>query len=156
MLHFQTHEYAFGQAPGCEAHGGSTFCAVASLSLMGKLDTFFTKKERDFLIRWLLMKQVIGFCGRPNKDEDSCYSFWIGGSLKILGCDHFINQSSNNTFINLCFDRRLGGFAKVPCDLSDPMHTFLTLSALHLDKMDARLNVTKSSLSKLRDNKCSN
>jgi hypothetical protein len=27
----------FGQGPWLEAHGGSTYCAVAALSLMGKL-----------------------------------------------------------------------------------------------------------------------
>ena len=23
--------------------------------------------------------------GRPNKDEDTCYSFWIGASLELVG-----------------------------------------------------------------------
>ena len=29
--------------------------------------------------------QVGGFQGRPNKDEDTCYSFWIGATLALLG-----------------------------------------------------------------------
>jgi len=31
-------DFAFGQGPSQEAHGGSTYCAVASLALMGRLD----------------------------------------------------------------------------------------------------------------------
>lgn len=33
----QSYEGGFGQAPGAEAHGGSTYCAVASLYLLDRL-----------------------------------------------------------------------------------------------------------------------
>lgn len=147
----QTYENAFGQAPGCEAHGGSTFCAVASLSLMGKLESALSRKEKDLLVRWLLLKQKGGFAGRPNKDDDTCYSFWIGSALKLLGCHHLINHDENVNFINLCTSRSHGGISKFPCNPPDPLHTFLALSSLSLDKMDARINVTEASLSKLMD-----
>merc|ERR1711884_86665 len=39
LLNCLTYEGAFGQNPDSEAHGGSTFCAVASLFLMNKLDS---------------------------------------------------------------------------------------------------------------------
>jgi geranylgeranyl transferase type-1 subunit beta len=29
--------------------------------------------------------------GRPNKPADSCYSFWIGGVLQVLGAADLIN-----------------------------------------------------------------
>ena len=64
--------------------GGSTFCAVASLSLMGRLDSAFSPEERRGLARWCLRRQVTGFQGRPNKPSDTCYSFWIGASLEVL------------------------------------------------------------------------
>jgi geranylgeranyl transferase type-1 subunit beta len=32
------YEFAFGQGPGQESHGGSTYCAVAALALMNRLD----------------------------------------------------------------------------------------------------------------------
>ena len=32
-----SYEGGVGQGPGLEAHGGSTYCAVAALSLMGRL-----------------------------------------------------------------------------------------------------------------------
>lgn len=33
VLRSQSYEGAFGQGPGMEAHGGSSFCAVATLSM---------------------------------------------------------------------------------------------------------------------------
>ena len=33
VLKSQSYEGAFGQGPGMEAHGGSSFCAVATLSM---------------------------------------------------------------------------------------------------------------------------
>lgn len=31
------------------------------------------------------MAPECGFNGRPNKDVDSCYSFWVGATIAILG-----------------------------------------------------------------------
>ena len=43
-----------------------------------------------------------GFQGRINKYPDSCYSFWNGASLKILGFDRFINKESVQAYILNC------------------------------------------------------
>ena len=63
--------------------GGSTFCALASLVLMGKLHEAFTPTELERLKRWCLRRQHTGFQGRPNKPVDTCYSFWVGASLEV-------------------------------------------------------------------------
>jgi len=73
-----------------EAHGGYTFCAVASLLLLrsqkdeGK-DILDTKK----LLRWAvgMQGQEIeggGFRGRTNKLVDGCYSWWVGGLFALI------------------------------------------------------------------------
>lgn len=31
--------------------------------------------------------EQMGLNGRINKDPDSCYTFWIGSTLKFLGCE---------------------------------------------------------------------
>ena len=42
------YEGTFGQGPNLEAHGGSTYCAIASLALMGRLnDGTITKSVKD-------------------------------------------------------------------------------------------------------------
>ena len=49
------------QGPGLESHGGSTYCALAALTLMGKLETTFNAKERDGIRRWCLFRLHQGF-----------------------------------------------------------------------------------------------
>ena len=56
----QTYDGSFGLVQAQEAHGGSTFCAVASLKLMGKLDRI---PRRNDLVDWCIARQVGGFQG---------------------------------------------------------------------------------------------
>ena len=50
----------YGQKPGHESHGGSTYCALASLVLMGALDV---SDHMDTVV-WCLNRQNGGFQGR--------------------------------------------------------------------------------------------
>ncbi|KAJ1607351.1 putative RAB geranylgeranyl transferase [Cryptosporidium canis] len=113
------------------------------------------------LNRWLLKRVVVSeshimspidqsycFNGRTGKKCDVCYSWWVTASLKML---EYINPESNNAnFISspkvfgklingvLCHQNNIyGGFQKTPFifdsrDHSDPLHTFLSISALSL------------------------
>lgn len=64
--------------------GGSTFCALASLVLMDKLNSCFNEKQINKIKHWCIVRQKTSFQGRPNKPVDTCYSFWVGGSLKVI------------------------------------------------------------------------
>lgn len=79
ILSSQSYDFAIAQGPGQESHGGSTYCAIAALYLMGRLDDLPGKEE---LIQWCIERQLNGFQGRINKIPDTCYSFWIGISFK--------------------------------------------------------------------------
>lgn len=68
----------------CFFTGGSTFCGIASLCLMGKLEEVFSEKELSRIGRWCVMRQQNGYHGRPNKPVDTCYSFWVGATLKVV------------------------------------------------------------------------
>lgn len=70
----------FSLLPKAESHGGAAYCALASLSLIKRLD----KIDRDSVVKWCLLRQESGFQGRINKDPDTCYSFWIGASLSVI------------------------------------------------------------------------
>lgn len=50
---------------------------------MDCLDSSFATKELEQVKRWCLFRQMSGFQGRPNKPVDTCYSFWVGASLKV-------------------------------------------------------------------------
>ena len=45
----QSYDYGIAQAPELESHGGTTFCAVATVALMNQLDTCFTHKQVKIL-----------------------------------------------------------------------------------------------------------
>lgn len=72
-------------SPGavCVHAGGWTYCAIASLCLMGRLEETLSRRELDGIRRWCIMRQQSGFHGRPNKPVDTCYSFWVGATLEV-------------------------------------------------------------------------
>ena len=52
--------------------GGSTYCALASLVLMNRLETSLTYDELEKIKRWCIFRQKSGFHGRPNNPVDTC------------------------------------------------------------------------------------
>ena len=123
----------FAQCPGMEAHGGSTYCAVASLFLMDKLGVL-TEFQKNKLIRWCALRLKVGFQGRPNKPDDTCYSFWVGATLAIL-CPSKWSQNltlQSGMFVFSTQDPIVGGLAKWPDQTPDPLHTCLGLAGLSL------------------------
>lgn len=77
-----------------EAHGGYTFCALASWILLQPYLESVNPEVRPKidlknLLRWLVHMQGVdielgGFKGRTNKLVDGCYSWWCGGSFALL------------------------------------------------------------------------
>lgn len=116
----------FGQGPEQEAHGGSTYCAIAALTLMGKLDSL---ENKESLIRWLLERQISGFQGRVEKVADTCYSWWVGAALAMLGAWDLVNHQTLISFHYSC-QHMIGGFSKVAGVAPDPLHTYFSLCAL--------------------------
>ncbi|OAX33058.1 terpenoid cyclases/Protein prenyltransferase [Rhizopogon vinicolor AM-OR11-026] len=78
-----------------EAHGGYTFCSLASWVM---LQPYLSLQEPSVqqpslnfktLLRWLVQMQgseieLGGFKGRTNKLVDGCYSWWVGGCFALL------------------------------------------------------------------------
>lgn len=148
---------AFGQNPGTESHGGSTYCAIASLSLLNSLSLVLDKNKSKILERWAVNRQVKGgFQGRPYKDPDTCYSFWLGATLSILGSLDRINKNKNRNFVLNIANPVIGGFSKNIDSISDPMHTCLSLCGLslfgenNLNPINPALNITLRAVDHLR------
>ena len=133
----RTWDGAIGLSPGLEGHGGSVFCAVASLYLMGKIDEVFGEGNwKDDLIHWCLSRQLRGMQGRPNKNEDTCYSYWIGGALRLLNADNMLNKDMLTHFVLNC-QTQMGGFSKLQGGLyPDVLHSFYSLAWLSLAAED--------------------
>lgn len=127
-----------------EAHGGCTYCASAALRMMGRLADL---PRKDQLTDWCVKRQNVGFQGRIEKPEDSCYSFWVGGSLKLLGLVDLVNGVSCSRFLKSC-EFAAGGFQKFP-DMPAPdlLHSYFSICGLSLcglmQPIEAQLNMSQ-------------
>ncbi|XP_069082602.1 geranylgeranyl transferase type-1 subunit beta isoform X2 [Pleurodeles waltl] len=152
-----SYDSGLAQGAGLESHGGSTFCGIASLCLMGKLEEVFSEKELNRIRRWCIMRQQNGFHGRPNKPVDTCYSFWVGATLKLLNIFKYINMEKNRNYIMSTQDRLVGGFAKWPDSHPDALHAYFGICGLSLmgepdiRKVHPALNISIRTTNRLRE-----
>ena len=141
----QAFDGAIGIAPGNEGQGGATYCAIGALSLCGKLAEF--RGTRD-LLQWLVFRQQNGFQGRCNKLPDSCYAFWDGAALDLLGLHQLVDVPSCHTFVLSC-ESSYGGFSKFPGEYPDLLHSYYSLAWLSiaqvedLAQLDSKLQVVE-------------
>ncbi|XP_028797171.1 geranylgeranyl transferase type-1 subunit beta-like isoform X1 [Neltuma alba] len=140
ILRCQSYDGGFGLVPGAESHGGATYCAIASLRFMGFLEDDLLSSSAmspvidvPLLLDWLVQRLGTdgGFQGRPNKVSDTCYAFWIGAVLRILGAHNFIDKGALRGFLLAC-QSEYGGFGKVPGDFPDLYHSYYGFTAFSL------------------------
>ncbi|CAK7325670.1 unnamed protein product [Dovyalis caffra] len=159
VLKCQSYDGGFGMIPGAESHGGGTYCAVASLRLMGFIEDDVLSKSAassiidiPLLLEWCLQRQAAdgGFQGRANKPSDTCYAFWVGAVLRILGGSKLIDGKALRRFLLSCqyqamillldsnvlllilFRDQYGGFSKFPDELPDLYHCYYGYTAFSL------------------------
>ncbi|KAF5453539.1 hypothetical protein F2P56_028436 [Juglans regia] len=139
IINCQSYDGGFGLRPGSESHGGATYCAVASLRLMGFIgDDLLSSSTSStvnvpLLLDWIFQRQATngGFQGRPNKDSDTCYAFWIGAVLRILGGHKLIDEKALRGFLLTC-QSEYGGFSKFPGQVPDLYHSYYGFTAFSL------------------------
>ncbi|KAK1591410.1 hypothetical protein Q3G72_007328 [Acer saccharum] len=120
--------------------GGGTYCAVASLQLMGFIEDDILSKtvsssgiDVSLLLNWCLQRQAVdgGFQGRANKPSDTCYAFWIGAVLRILNGYKFVDKEALRRFLLTC-QSQYGGFSKYPGEMPDLYHSYYGYTAFSL------------------------
>ncbi|KUG00986.1 Geranylgeranyl transferase type-1 subunit beta [Phytophthora nicotianae] len=129
LCYVQNYDGGIGLSTGAESHGGAVFVAIASLFLSGRMMQL--KCEHSELIRWLAFRQQGGFQGRCNKSPDSCYAFWNGATLNLLGKHSLVDIPSCKKFIYSC-QFPFGGLCKYPDTVPDVMHSYLSLAWLSI------------------------
>ncbi|KAL5606443.1 hypothetical protein BROUX41_002859 [Berkeleyomyces rouxiae] len=72
----------------------------------------------------------IGFNGRQNKPSDTCYCWWAGATLSMLGYSHVIDSIPARRFLVDKTQHFVGGFSKAPDGFPDMYHSYLGLAAL--------------------------
>ena len=125
-----TYEGGISLVPGSEAHGGSCYTAVASLVLMNRLHEVLGDRGVDALRAWCEQRICAegGYNGRTNKETDSCYSFWVGATLQMLGSFDDSDHTPTRTFLLAhCQAHKHGGFKKTPEHHQDVLHSFYSL-----------------------------
>lgn len=74
----------------------------------------------------------VGCNGRCNKKADTCYCFWVGASLEMLGQAKLANKEGFRRFLLEQTEHRIGGFGKCPGYPPDLYHAYLGLASLSL------------------------
>ena len=121
----------FGSMKGAESHAAQVFCCVGALSIAKSLNVI---KEPDSLCWWLAERQCDsgGLNGRPEKQADVCYSWWILSVLSIMDRVDWISGEKLAGFIAKAQDPEDGGIADRPEDMPDIFHTLFGTCGLSL------------------------
>lgn len=148
----QTYEGGFSNIPNTEAHGGYTYCALASYFLLynnwkqfsSELST--TNIDWGKLLEWSVYRQHElegGVDGRTNKLVDACYGFWIGGLSPLLQLivrsqgqvNHSVkifDEEKLQQYLLIIAQEETGGFKDKPGKQVDYYHTNYSLSGLSI------------------------
>ncbi|KAH0363287.1 geranylgeranyl transferas-like protein type i beta subunit, partial [Aureobasidium melanogenum] len=120
------------------------------VSKQGKMN-YEGRPSAHFSLEWT------GFNGRCNKIADTCYAFWVHGSLCILNQPQLPNiESARRWLLERTVHPQLGGFGKVAGDLPDVYHSYLGLATLslfgeeELKPLDPGLCISKEAKGRLR------
>ncbi|KAH6560466.1 hypothetical protein BASA62_010476 [Batrachochytrium salamandrivorans] len=120
-------DYGYGQGPGKESHGGSTYCAIASLWLMDELHRGIVSKEKT--IFWLLARQETGFQGRINKTPrhllrilDWCILGSYKQNVDVVALRQFLTETHSSQ----------GGYGKLPDSYPDILHSYMGFAGLSI------------------------
>ncbi|KAH3661742.1 hypothetical protein OGAPHI_005920 [Ogataea philodendri] len=135
----QTYEGGFSGAPGDEAHGGYTFCAVAALSILDSPESLGSVIDLDNLVSWTVQRQYGiegGLSGRTNKLVDGCYSHWVGGLSPFLevatGRKEVLDRTHLQNYILCCCQDDPAGLRDKPGTRADFYHTNYVLCGLSM------------------------
>jgi protein farnesyltransferase subunit beta len=140
----QTFEGGLGPEPFCEAHGGYSYCGIATLALLNKLDAIDVER----FILWLVNRQMKvegGFQGRTNKLVDSCYSFWQASVFNLLilngneakysyDNELLYDQLALQAYILFACQINEGGLVDKPGKSADLFHTNYATAGLALSR----------------------
>ncbi|KAI1088241.1 terpenoid cyclases/Protein prenyltransferase [Rostrohypoxylon terebratum] len=74
--------------------------------------------------------QLSGFNGRLNKIADTCYTWWVAGTLAMLGQGKIIDRGPARNFMLEKTQHMIGGFGKNVGNPPDIYHGYLGLAAL--------------------------
>ncbi|KAG6273717.1 hypothetical protein E4U48_002824 [Claviceps purpurea] len=72
----------------------------------------------------------VGWNGRWNKKADTCYCWWVAGTLSMMGASHAVNIAPSRAYLLNITQHCTGGFSKYAGGYPDLYHAYLGLAAL--------------------------
>ncbi|CAM1511995.1 Fc.00g095080.m01.CDS01 [Cosmosporella sp. VM-42] len=72
----------------------------------------------------------VGWNGRWNKKADTCYCWWVGGTLAMIGNSSIVDVPGSRKYILDVTQHKIGGFSKAVGGPPDIYHSYLGLAAL--------------------------
>ncbi|KAG5979307.1 hypothetical protein E4U55_005311 [Claviceps digitariae] len=72
----------------------------------------------------------VGWNGRWNKKADTCYCWWVAGTLSMMNSSHAVNIAPSRAYLLGITQHRIGGFSKYAGGHPDLYHSYLGLAAL--------------------------
>ncbi|KAI9695761.1 MAG: hypothetical protein M1820_008433 [Bogoriella megaspora] len=107
-------------------HDSHSFVKLSSFpSKMGEI-AYASRPTSNFELQWL------GFNGRCNKIADTCYAWWVCGTLSILNKQQLVDIKASRKYLLDKTQHMIGGFGKMPGDPPDVYHSYLGLAVLSL------------------------
>ncbi|KAK3321951.1 terpenoid cyclases/protein prenyltransferase alpha-alpha toroid [Apodospora peruviana] len=76
--------------------------------------------------------RYVGFNGRTNKNADTCYCWWVGGALAVLGRNDLVLREPSRRLLLEKMQHQIGGFGKTPGNPPDLYHSCFGLASLAL------------------------
>ncbi|CUS22794.1 LAQU0S07e00232g1_1 [Lachancea quebecensis] len=132
----------FGLCPGAESHAAMSFTCIGALAIVGKLGEL-SADQIENIGWWLCERQVPegGLNGRPSKQPDVCYSWWVLSSLAIIRKLDWISFEKLREFILKSQDPKSGGISDRPDNEVDVFHTIFGLAGLSLMGYDGLVEI---------------
>lgn len=136
----QTYEGGIGAVPFAEAHAGYTYCGVAALSLLDRLEILDLQSLDRFAVR-SQCNESGGFRGRTHKLVDGCYSFWTGAIFPLMrrACPaaYFATLALQKYILVAAQNEISGGLRDKPGKAEDYYHTCYCLSGLAIAQRES-------------------
>jgi hypothetical protein len=107
---------------------------LATLRTLAEELERYDRLDVDAIEAWLAARQLAcgGLNGRPEKQPDVCYSWWVLSSLALLRRRHWVEARALAGFILGAQDGGKGGIADRGEDEADVYHTFFGVAGLAL------------------------
>lgn len=136
LPHLKRYDGGYGQAPRLESQGGTTYCALAALSLLNSLADAQSNEEAVDTTKWLVSRQT-EFFDQASDDTDSEPETLDNGSHFATASELAANQNRDEVDTP-CVQHLIAGFQGRPGKALDACYSFWCTAALKVGRTEIK------------------